>query len=226
MTLAVFSSNLPGTFSVPRTVSATAALLAEPGITPISRQSAHPTSHQQEACPRPAINLGGKLKVAEDNISPFLNRISKVTTTIADFQSKISALKSRIFQKLGLSCLFPRISRSFEPLFKYVQCTLGLNDDGFMETPTCNASACSNPSIEDRIITRDRGLPNVDSMIEGMVSTMDDCFEDMEKVVYGSRIQAKIVDDQPCEDEKYRNICQEAMSQGQILLEENCESTG
>ena len=74
------------------------------------------------------------------------------------------------------------------------------------------------------MITHDRGFPNLDFTIEGEVSTMDDCFSDMEKVVYGSRIKVKIVDDESCDDPKYENICQEAINQNRILLEENCKS--
>jgi len=224
--LAAFSSSLPGSFAVPRTVPATAVLIAEPGITAASRQSAHPTSHQQESCPRPIINLGRKLKFAENKISPFLDLITNITSPISNIQSKMSEISSRIIQKLRLECLIPRLLHPFEPIFKYTRCTLGLNDDGFMATPPCNASACVNPIIEDRTITRDRGLPNLDFMIDGKVSTMDECFGDMEKVVYGTRIQAKIVDDQPCEDPKYEKICQDLIEQNRMLLEENCETPG
>ena len=67
--LAVFSSFVPGTFAVPRTVPATAVLIAEPGITASSRQSAHPTAHRQPSCPRPIFPLGRKIKIAENKIN-------------------------------------------------------------------------------------------------------------------------------------------------------------
>ena len=78
--------------------------------------------------------------------------------------------------------------------------------------------------MEYRPITRDRGLPNLDFMIDGEVSTMDDCFSDMEKVVYGSRVRAKIVDDSSCDDPKYEEECQKLMLQNRIVMEENCET--
>ena len=92
------------------------------------------------------------------------------------------------------------------------------------KTSPCNTSLCNNPAIEPKIITHDRGMPNLDFAIEGQVSTMDDCFSDMEKVVYGTRVRVKIVDDESCEDPKYEKICQKAIEEDRILLEENCQS--
>ena len=48
----------------------------------------------------------------------------------------------------------------------------------------------------------------------------------MKKVTYGSRVLAKIVDDQPCEDVRYQGICQELIFQNRVLFEENCRSPG
>ena len=102
---------------------------------------------------------------------------------------------------------------------------LGLNDDdGFMEAPPCNASLCMDPATEDRPITRDRGFPNMDFMIEDQVSTMDDCFDDMEKVVYGSRVRATLVDDESCDDPKYKQMCDNLIDENRMLLEDECES--
>ena len=95
-----------------------------------------------------------------------------------------------------------------------------------METPQCDASACLNPNIQNKVITQDRGLPNLDFMVEDMISTMDQCFEDMQKVTYGSRVIAKLVDDQPCDDPKYASICQETMNENNVIFEENCQSSG
>lgn len=228
--MGVFSSTVPGTFAVPRTVPATAVLVAEPGISATSRQSAHPTAHRQQSCPRPIIPFGRKIKIAETKINPILDRFSKITTPISNVQSKISntfsSIKVKILEKLGLQCLFPKLLRPFEPMFKYVQCLLGLNEDGFMEPPPCNRSACMNTDTEDRVITHDRGLPNIDLMIDGKVSTMDDCFDDMEKVVYGGRILAKLVDDESCDNPKYEKMCQDLINEDRMLLEENCETPG
>ena len=232
MTLAVFSSNVAGTFAVPRTVPATAALITEPSVIPISRQSGQQTSHHNEKCPRTIIPLGDAIKTIgeaiENKTSPILSRFSRITTPISNIQSKISNLQSGLFEKLGIECLIPMILRPFHPIFKYVRCLLGMEDDdrGFMETPPCNASACMNPSIEDRVITRDRGMPNLDFMIEGRVATMDDCFPEMEKIMYGSRVIAKLVEDVPCENSTYQEICQEAIDENRMIMEEDCESEG
>ena len=109
---------------------------------------------------------------------------------------------------------------------KHIKCKLGLDEDGFMETPTCNATECMNPMITDREITRDLGLPNLDFMVEDTVSTMDQCFPEMEKVTYGSRVLAKLVDDQPCDDPRYESICKEAMEMNQVIVEEDCKTAG
>lgn len=228
--LAVFSSSVPGTFAVPRTVPATAVLVAEPGVTATSRQAVHPTLHRNESCPRPIIPLGRKIKIAERKITPILGRFSKILTPISNVQSIISnmfsGIKSSIVEKLGLQCLFPTILRPFEPIFKYGRCLLGLREDGFMRPPPCNRSTCVNPDVQDRVITRDRGLPNLDFMVDGMVSTMDDCFADMEKVMYGSRIIAKIVDDESCDNPKYDKMCQDLIKENRILLEDQCKTPG
>ena len=83
-----------------------------------------------------------------------------------------------------------------------------------------------NPQIEDRVITRDRGLPNLDNEIMGDVSTIDDCFKDMKKVEYGIRVHVKVVDDKSCDDPRYTSICQRMMDQNRILFEDKCHSTG
>ena len=167
-----------------------------------------------------------ELNATTNKISPFLDRISKITSAVSNVQSKFGDLKSQAFQTLGIECLLPRILRSIDPLIQPIKCALGLHEDGFMETPPCDASACSNPTVEEKLITRDRGLPNLDFMVEDMVSTMDECFDDMEKVTYGSRVIAKLVDDQPCDDPQYATICQEAMDRNNVIFEENCKSAG
>ena len=225
--LSVFSSNLPGSFAAPRTVSATAVLLAEPPIPFISRQSGPSGNMDHHAsCPRPIIDVGGKINAAQTKLTPVLNRFSKLIALITNVQSKISSLQSRAFQKLGIACLFPKLLRPFNPLIERVKCKLGLNDDGFMETPPCNTTACLNPIIEDRQITRDLGLENLDFMVEDTVSTMDQCFEDMDEVTYGSRVIAKLVDDQSCEDPRYESLCEQAMAEDRIIDELDCQTPG
>ena len=215
--ISVFSSELAGTFIIPRTVPATAVVITEPVAARISRQSGYAASHRHHSCPRPVIPLGRKLNNAQQKLSPILERVAKIT-------APFSRAKSRIFNKLGLACLFPKLTRPFEPILIYVRCKLGLENDGFMETPPCDTDACKEPTIEDQVITQDRGLPNLDFMIEGQVSTMDDCFDDMEKVTYGSRVQSKLVDDVSCDDPRYQAMCQEIENEGRVLEEENCIS--
>ena len=223
--VAVFSSAIPGTFLIPRTVPATAAIFTEPDdtlLSRISRQSGYSPSHRHQSCPRAVIPLGRKLNTVQKKIAN--SPLSVITNVISRIQSKTSPVKARIYQKLRLSCLFPKLLRPFAPTFLYLRCKLGLEDDGFMETPPCSATVCREPTIEDRVITRDRGLPNLDFMIEGQVSTMDDCFDNMKKVVYGNRVQAKLVDDESCENPRYQPLCQEEIDQNRVLLEQNCLS--
>jgi len=206
--LAVFSSSLPGTFLIPRTVPATAILFKEPDLLSTSRKYSHSSSHHR-SCPKTFL-------------PPVLNKLSKVT-------QPISTIKSSLYRKLGISCFFPRLLRPFQPIIERIGCKLGFDadeDNGFMEAPACDLDSCREPSIEDKIVTRSLGLPNMDYMIQGQISTMDDCFGDMIKVTYGSRVLAKIVDDQPCEDPRYQNICQEMTVQNRVLFEEDCQSSG
>ena len=95
-----------------------------------------------------------------------------------------------------------------------------------MDTPPCNATVCSMPTIEDRPITRDRGMPNWDFMMVGRVSTMDDCFSDMEKVTYGTRVLAKVVDDKSCDEPEYKSICQTLIEQNRTVIQDTCQSIG
>ena len=223
--VAVFASELAGTFVIPRTVPATAAIFTEPDdalTSRISRESGLSHSHRHQSCPRAVIPLGRKLNTVQKKISN--SPLSIITNAISRLQLKTSGIKAKIYQKLRLSCLFPKLLRPFAPMFLYFRCKLGLEDDRFMETPPCNATVCREPSIEDRVITRDRGVPNLDVMIEGQVSTMDDCFDDMRKVVYGTRVQAKLVDDESCENPRYQPLCQEEIDQNRVLLEQNCLS--
>jgi len=143
-----------------------------------------------------------------------------------------------MYKKLGFSCLFPKFLRPFQPLIERLTCKLGLDEDdseerGFMKTSDCNPDSsanppytCTEPSIENKIITRSHGLPNMDFMIEDDVSTYDDCFPEMTKATYGSRVLAKLVDDVSCEDTRYQTICQEQSVQNRVLFEEDCRSPG
>ena len=230
--LAVFSSNLAETgFLIPRSVPATAALFSEPNLdiprTTISRrQSSSSHSLEPHSCPRPIIRLGQKIDNAHKNLErktpPIIKKIFERFSTV---QSKLAMTKARIVNKLGIACLFPKILRPFRPTFEYLRCKLGLEDDGFMETPGCDDSTCVDSELEDREITQDRGLPNLDFM-RMEVATMDDCFADMQKVTYGARVDAKLVDDVPCEDPQYQDICKDLEEENKIVMEDSCLSFG
>ena len=222
--LSVFSSDLPGTFLLPRTVPATAALLTEPPIIPLSRKSTRQESRQKQSCPRPVLDLRAKLNAKQNKFAPVLDSLSKITKPFSKILAPISTVKSKLYRKLGIECLFPRLMRPFESILKYYRCKLGLSDDEFMTTPDCNSARCTNATIEDKEITRDLGMANLDFMIDGQVSTMDDCFGEMEKVTYSTRVLAKIVDDQPCDDPRYQSMCAEAMEQNRIISEDRCET--
>ena len=66
----------------------------------------------------------------------------------------------------------------------------------------------------------------MDYINKGQINTLDDCFEDMVKVTYGSRVLAKLVDDESCEDVRYQALCQEQTIQNRVLAEEDCRSPG
>ena len=224
--LSVFSSDIVGSFVAARTVPATAVLFAEPAIAAASRQSSNSTSNNHRACPRPIVNFGRKIKTAKDKLSPFLDRISKIVDLISRIQTRLSSVKMMILKKLRLTCLYPKLIRPFLPILTYTKCKLGLKDDEFMETPSCDASACTNPIIEEQMITRDLGLPNLDEAIMEDVNTLDDCFSDMEKIEYGTRIFAKLVDDESCDDPRYAAICQSMIEQNRVVMENDCQSPG
>ena len=224
--LSVFSSDIAGSFVAARTLPATAVLFAEEAIQTTSRQSSNENLAGHGTCQRPVFNIGHKITNAKNKLSPFLKRISKILNAISRVQLKISPLKLMILKKLRLTCLFPKLIRPFQPLLSYTKCKLGLNDDGFMETPPCNASACINAFIEDQMITRDLGIPNLSETIMEDAITLDDCFDDMTKVEYGTRIHVKLVNDESCEDPKYASICKTMIEENRVVMENTCRSPG
>ena len=220
----MFSSDLPESgFLIPRTVDATAAIFTEPDDaiprTSISRQSMYEQRHHGRACDRPIIQLGMKLNNLTRLASPL---IEKVEQPMAKIQERLSGIKMRVYDKLNIACLFPRIIRPFEPILKYARCKLGLHEDDFMEAAQCNTMKCQE-SGEDKEITRDRG-PAPMKMMDLNVQTMDDCFGEMRKVEYGVRVLAKIVKDQSCDDPRFHQECQDVMAEGRILEEDQCTS--
>ena len=223
--LAVFSTALAGTFLIERTVAATAILFSEAEEREASSKqfssTPHFSSNIKASCPRTPLT---KVK---RRIQPVLDILSKIT-------KPVSTAKSKVYQKLGLSCLFPKLLRPIEPIIEKVTCKLGLDEDeaesrGFMKMKIMNCSSCLDPSSELKTVTRSLGIIEMESMdeiIENQVSTYDDCFDDMRKITYGARVQAKLVDDEDCEDPRYQGICEELMTQGRVLNEEDCQSIG
>ena len=143
----------------------------------------------------------------------------------------MSNFKFNLYHKLGLSCLFPKFLRPVQPAIESIRSSLGLGTyeerKGFIDSAPCSCNMCKNPIIENKTVTRDLGLPNMDyPTYEKVVTTKDQCFKDMEKVSYGSRVIVKLVDDQPCSDPKYESICEEQMNQSRVLFEEDCQTSG
>ena len=193
----------------------------------------------ESSCSRPVIPLGRKINTVKSAAnSAFQHVLKKKSSPALDraysklefAYQKITRVKATIYQDLGLSCLVPKIMRRFSKtnlskIIDILKCKLGLHEDSFMEAPSCNSTRCINPVIEDRQITHDLGLPNLDSeMLD--VSTVDDCFDDMKKVEYGARVLIKVVDDASCEEAQYKDVCNSLMEENRIVTEENCELPG
>ena len=138
--------------------------------------------------------------------------------------NKVSLKKMRALDRLRLGCLVPYLRRPFEPIFEELRCALGISNEGFMEAPS-NCLSCTEPTKENRTITHDLGLPNLDSEMLN-VATLDNCYTNMPAVMYGARVLVKNIDDQDCEDPKYSEMCQELEQAGRILMEEECSMPG
>ena len=92
-----------------------------------------------------------------------------------------------------------------------------------MEVPACRSISCSKSETEEREIAHHLDAPILD-VTNLRARTMDDCFPDMRKVTYGSRILAKIVDDQSCNDPRYTSFCEELFGQERIIMQETCDN--
>ena len=228
--LAIFSSNIPGSFIVPRTLSATAALFTEIDVGTTSRQSSYSSRHKSSSCKRPTLPDFRNMKHVTVNPyaykHPLLSVKARFKKRFDTFSSRMTSFKSRIYEKLGLTCLFSKFLKPFEPILKYARCKLRIKEDEFLNSPSCNADRCRNPKIENKFITRDLGIPNLDSKINGKVSTLDDCFATLHKMEYGARVRAKIVNDGDCEHERYKTMCEEEMNNNRVLFEDQCKTTG
>ena len=139
---------------------------------------------------------------------------------------KIARAKAKKYQKLGISCLVPRLLNLFnmDEIAESLRCKLGLEDD-FMEAPKCNSTRCTASETEDREITNDLGLPNMDNTMLSP-STLDDCFIGMKKLTYGARILIKIIDDAPCDSPEYEETCNNLLEEDRVIMEEECELPG
>ena len=119
-----------------------------------------------------------------------------------------------------MSC--SRLLYPWQPILDYARCKLGLKDEGFMEAPVCNITLCSEADIEEREIAIDNGMRNLDTSTLD-VNTMDDCFNNLEKVTYGVRVLAKLVDDVDCDNPEFKEACDEEIANQRIIEEEGCE---
>ena len=189
---------------------------------PSRRRRLFSKSPQQSShhCKRPLIPLGRKIKTVEQKFSPITNKISRPLNAV---QSRLTMLISKVLSKLRLQCLVPKLFMKLQPLMSRISCKLGLNDDGFMEVPSCNSTLCSKFETEEREISRHLDAPILD-VVDLSVRTFDECSRDMSKVTYGSRILAKLVDDQSCNDPRFTSFCDELFGQKRIIMQETCES--
>ena len=252
--ISIFSSELGDeSFLVPRTVPATAVIFAEPDIniprTTISRASsaAFHRAGDEASCNMPILDVGKKIKdikyvadsissyvyneyigkhVAAQIVEPVFSRVyTRVTRKLDLAAQKISLVKAMFYEKMGLECLVPRLLQPWVPIFDYARCKLGIKIDDFMEAPTCNRTFCAESEIEERQITNDNGMENIETSVL-QTNTVDDCFADMQKVTYGTRVSVKLIDDRSCEDPEYQETCNKLIDDQRILEEENCKLPG
>ena len=124
--LSVYSSDLATSgFLIPRTVDATAVTFTEPDDaiprTSISRQSTYGDTHYQSTCSRPIIHLGRKInEVTNKNI------IKSISNKFEKVRSRIGRVKMRLYDKLGIGCLFPKLIHPFEPMAQIFQMQVGV----------------------------------------------------------------------------------------------------
>ena len=227
--LSVFSSSIPGSFVADRIAPATAVLFTEPDITSTtSRKSSYKSSHRGSSCRRRRIPVTTNAKHAYSNPYTYTHPLIAVKTSISmrvsSFLSRWTRFKTKLYERLGLECLYPKLMRPFTPILKYTRCKLGIKEDEFLEAPPCYHNTCTNPQIEDQRITHDLGLPNLDFNIPGKVSTIDDCFRDVPKVNYGIRVRVKLIDDEDCDDYRYRSMCEELMTQNKVVYNNECST--
>ena len=196
------------TFVIPRAAPATAFIVKE-SESPNARR--RQSSDESQQC--------------QNSKGTLLKTISEITKPIF---TPISALKSKVIRSLGAECHGPRVLRPFESTLERLRCKLGLTDDRFMPTPPCDYSKCVKPVLQESQITRDMGFSNPEDSLTG-ANSRGDCFADepaFEPITFGVRIQATILDDVDCDDYRYHKMCQEALLQNRMIVEEDCKSAG
>ena len=131
--------------------------------------------------------------------------------------------KAAAVDKARLSCLIPTLRRPFEPILEHFRCKLGISEDPYMEAPPCDPTICSSSEVEEREITMSKPIPSM-VVMNVSIETIDDCFNDMTKLVYGSRVLIKAVDDESCEDPRYSDTCKELLEEDKVIMEDSCTS--
>ena len=220
----MFSNSLENSgFLVPRTVPATAVIFTEvPSAgTRRKKDNFEPSENTHFTCPRPVLPIGQKLNSIHQTFSPI---IDKIPETIITFQSKLTMLKAKILDQLGLQCVVPILYKPYLPFLSYMRCLLGLdNDTGFMSAPSCNTKMCRRLEIEEREITHRLRVPDFE-VTDLRVRTLDNCFRDMDGMQYGTRILVKLVDDQSCGEPRYSSVCDELLTQNRVVMDTRCET--
>ena len=135
----------------------------------------------------------------------------------------VSMYKAAAVDKARLSCLIPTLRRPFEPILEHFRCKLGIPEDAYMEAPPCDPTICTGSEVEEREITKSKPIPSM-VLMNISVETIDDCFDDMTKLVYGSRVLIKAVDDESCDDPRFSDMCQELLKDDKVIMEDSCKS--
>ena len=126
--------------------------------------------------------------------------------------------------KARLSCFIPALRRPFEPILEHFRCKLGISEDPYMEAPPCDPTICTASEVEKREITMSNPIPSM-VLMNMSVETIDDCFNDMTKLVYGSRVLVKALDDESCDGPRFSDMCQELLKDDKVIMEDSCKSS-
>ena len=221
----MYSSDLtPSGFLIPRTVDATAVLFTE-SVDTIPRVSAdmqysNENSHHNRECRRSRLEVQPyPILQKENRKSPLRKKASRLLEKV---HASIGRTKMRVANKFGIGCLVPKITRSFEPMFRYLRCKLGIKDDDYMDAAQCNVVRCEESISEEKVITNSR--PTTLRMMNLDVQTTSECFKDVREVKYGARVLAKLIRDASCDDPEYQQICQDLLNENRIIKEDGCRT--